>query len=57
MRWIYWLGWNLFGSAYRSLFGLKVVGREHLVTEGSVLIAANHESFLDPPLIGTLYRD
>jgi 1-acyl-sn-glycerol-3-phosphate acyltransferase len=57
MRWIYWLGWNLFGSAYRSLFGLKVVGREHLVTEGAVLVASNHESFLDPPLIGTLYRD
>ncbi len=57
MRWIYWFGWNLFGSAYRSLFGLKVVGREHLVTEGAVLIASNHESFLDPPLIGTLYKD
>lgn len=57
MRWIYWLGWSLFGSAYRTLFGLKVVGREHLVTEGAVLVAANHESFLDPPLVGTLYRD
>ena len=52
MRWIYWFGWSLFGSAYRSLFGLKVVGREHLVTDGAVLIAANHESFLDPPLVG-----
>ena len=57
MRWIYWFGWSLFGSAYRSLFGLKVVGREHLVEEGAVLVASNHESFLDPPLIGTLYRD
>ena len=57
MRWIYWFGWSLFGSAYRSIFGLKVVGREHLVTDGAVLIAANHESFLDPPLIGTLYHD
>ena len=57
MRWIYWFGWTLFGSAYRSLFGLKVIGREHLVREGSVLIASNHESFLDPPLIGTLYHD
>lgn len=57
MTWIYWLGWTLFGSAYRSLFGLKVVGREHLVTEGAVLVVSNHESFLDPPLVGTLYRD
>ncbi len=57
MRWIYWFGWSLFGSAYRSLFGLKVVGREHLVLDGAVMVASNHESFLDPPLIGTLYRD
>ncbi len=57
MRWIYWLGWTLFGSAYRTLFGLKVIGRENLVREGPVLVVANHESFLDPPLIGTLYQD
>ena len=57
MRWVYWFGWTLFGSAYRSLFGLKVVGRENLVREGAVLIASNHESFHDPPLIGTLYHD
>ncbi len=46
-----------FRAAFRSLFGLKVVGREHLVTEGPVLVASNHQSFLDPPLIGTLYDD
>ena len=54
MRWIYWFGWSIFGCAYRSLFGLKVVGREHLVLDGAVLVASNHESFLDPPLIGSL---
>jgi 1-acyl-sn-glycerol-3-phosphate acyltransferase len=57
MRWVYWFGWSLFGSAYRSLFGLKVIGRENLVRDGAVLIASNHESFLDPPLVGTLYQD
>jgi 1-acyl-sn-glycerol-3-phosphate acyltransferase len=57
MRWVYWFGWSLFGSAYRSLFGLKVIGLEHLVREGAVLVASNHQSFLDPPLIGTLYQD
>ncbi len=57
MRWIYWCGWMSFRAAFRSLFGLKVVGREHLVTEGPVLVASNHQSFLDPPLIGTLYDD
>lgn len=57
MRWIYWLGWLMFGSAYRTLFGLKVTGREHLVRDGAVLVVSNHESFLDPPLIGSLYHD
>lgn len=46
-----------FGAAYRSLFGLRVVGAEHLIREGPVLVASNHQSFLDPPLIGNLYRD
>ncbi len=57
MKWIYWLGWMSFGCAFRTLFGLKIVGEEHLITEGPVLVASNHESFLDPPLIGNLYKD
>ena len=55
MRWVYWLGWMAFGAAFRTLFGLKIVGRENLITEGPVLVASNHQSFLDPPLIGNLY--
>lgn len=51
------MGWLLFGAAYRSLFGLRIKGREHLITEGPVLVASNHQSFLDPPLIGNLYDD
>lgn len=27
------------------------------MTEGAVLVVSNHQSFLDPPLIGTLYED
>lgn len=57
MTWIYWLGWTIFRSAYRGLFGLKVTGWEHLVREGPVLVVSNHQSFLDPPLVGTLYHD
>lgn len=56
MRWIYWLGWMTFAAAFRTLFGMRVNGMEHLVTEGPVLVASNHQSYLDPPLIGALYR-
>ncbi len=56
MRWIYWLGWMTFASAFRTLFGMRVNGMEHLVTEGPVLVASNHQSYLDPPLIGAVYQ-
>ena len=56
MNWIYWLGWMSFGAAFRGLFGIRIIGRENLITEGPVLVASNHESFLDPPLIGNLYH-
>ncbi|MGE9270354.1 MAG: lysophospholipid acyltransferase family protein [Verrucomicrobiales bacterium] len=57
MRWVYWIGWLLFRSAFRGLFGLKVRGSDRLLREGPVLVVSNHESFLDPPLIGGLYDD
>ena len=57
MKWIYWFGWMTFGAAFRSLFGLRITGAEHLVTEGAVLVAANHQSYLDPPLVSALYQD
>lgn len=57
MSWIYWLGWMSFGAAYRTLFGLRIIGEENLILAGPVLVASNHQSFLDPPLIGNLYKD
>jgi 1-acyl-sn-glycerol-3-phosphate acyltransferase len=56
MRWVYWLGWMAFGAAFRTVFGLKIIGQENLVIDGPVLVASNHQSFLDPPLIGNLYQ-
>ncbi len=56
MRWIYWLGWMSFGAAYRTLFGLRIEGAENLIRSGPVLVASNHQSYLDPPLIGNLYK-
>lgn len=56
MKWIYWLHWLIAGSAFRTLFGMQIIGRDNLVTEGPVLVASNHQSFLDPPLVGNLYK-
>lgn len=38
------------------LWRREVVGREHLIEEGGALVVANHQSFLDPPAIGSVYR-
>ncbi|MEI7908026.1 MAG: lysophospholipid acyltransferase family protein [Verrucomicrobiota bacterium] len=55
MTFIYWLSWMTFGAGFRSFYGLRIEGREHLVTEGAVLVAANHQSYMDPPLLANLY--
>lgn len=36
----------------KSLFSFKVVHRERIIEEGGVILAMNHESYLDPPLAG-----
>ncbi len=39
---------------FRLNGGLEVAGRENIPLDGGVLIAANHVSYLDPPLIGSV---
>ena len=36
----------------RVLFRLEARGTEHVPRQGTVLLVANHSSFLDPPLVG-----
>jgi 1-acyl-sn-glycerol-3-phosphate acyltransferase len=55
MSFIYWLGWITLGSMFRAFYGIRIEGREHLVTDGAVLLASNHQSYLDPPIIANLY--
>ena len=52
MKTVYWLGYIFFKSAGKAFYNLNLVNEEKLVKEGGVMMAANHESFLDPPLIG-----
>ena len=40
----------------RSWFGLRVRGAEHIPSSGPALIVSNHQSILDPPLIGGATR-
>jgi 1-acyl-sn-glycerol-3-phosphate acyltransferase len=37
-------------------FRLKIHGRENLIEEGPAILASNHASYLDPPLVGVACR-
>lgn len=40
----------------KTYFKHKVVHRENIIDEGSVLIVSNHVSFLDPPTVGISFN-
>ena len=48
----YWLGYNFSRLAGRFFFRLRVIHRERMVQSGPVILAMNHQSYLDPPLAG-----
>src|SRR5881394_3877906 len=52
MNFYYWLGYHLSRLVGRLFFRLRVVHRERMLQDGPVILAMNHQSFLDPPLAG-----
>ena len=50
---IYTLVKNLFKILFTIFLRLKVEGRENIPKDGPLVIASNHLSLLDPPVLGT----
>src|SRR5436305_3629366 len=46
----------LFQPFFHIYFRMTRIGREHIPKTGPVIVAANHRSFLDPFVIGTMAR-
>ena len=53
---VYWTVRAFFQPFFHIYFRLSRVGREHVPQEGPAIFAANHRSFLDPFVMGTLAR-
>jgi 1-acyl-sn-glycerol-3-phosphate acyltransferase len=54
----YYTGWLLFRLMYATYFRWRVFNPERVPLQGPVILASNHASFLDPPLVGSgLKRD
>src|SRR4051794_6937160 len=55
-RLVYWTVRAVLQPFFLVYFRMSRAGREHVPATGPVILAANHRSFLDPFVIGTLVR-
>jgi 1-acyl-sn-glycerol-3-phosphate acyltransferase len=52
MKPLYWFFHTLFGMIARVAFQYRAYGQENIIEEGPAIMAVNHQSYLDPPLVG-----
>ncbi len=54
----FWYELLYFPAAFAAQLGfsLRVTGQQHVPRKGGLLVIANHQSYLDPPLVGVAAR-
>ncbi|HEX7859586.1 MAG TPA: lysophospholipid acyltransferase family protein, partial [Verrucomicrobiae bacterium] len=53
MKPIYFLGWSFFRIFFRLYNRSQVIDAHNVPKEGPAILASNHASFIDPPLVGS----
>ncbi len=53
---VYYLGWRCFRLLFRCYFRARYVNAERVPLSGPVIVACNHASYFDPPLVGSGLR-
>jgi len=56
MKLIYRIGHTVCRVVANFGFSFSVYGRENLIEDGPAIVASNHQSYLDPPLIGCAHQ-
>ena len=56
MSFWYLLGYSLSKGIAKAFFNYRVVGAENILETGPCIVAANHCSFMDPPLVGVAFQ-
>jgi 1-acyl-sn-glycerol-3-phosphate acyltransferase len=57
MKPLYWFCRASAALVARTVFRYRAFGQENIVEDGPAIMAANHQSYLDPPLIGVTCRN
>jgi 1-acyl-sn-glycerol-3-phosphate acyltransferase len=52
MKPLYWFCRGMSAVAARAVFQYRAFGQENIVESGPAIMAANHASYFDPPLVG-----
>ncbi len=52
----YFMGWCIARCVIGTLFRMRITGQENVPVSGGFILAANHISYYDPPLLGSTIR-
>jgi len=56
MTFAYWCGWRSFRTIFSTYFRWRVFHPERVPLTGPIILAPNHASYIDPPLVGSGVR-